>query len=249
MRLAGKTALVTAAGAGIGRATAIAFAREGAHVFATDIDSRSLEDISGVDGIETRLLDVTSSDAVAAAAGELGAVDVLFNCAGVVHHGSILECDEDEFDFSFELNVKGTYRMTRAFLPHMLEKERGSIVSMSSVVSSLIAAPDRFVYGATKAAIVAMMKSVAADFVTRGIRANAICPGTVDTPSLQERIRIAGARTGDVDAVRKAFIDRQPMGRIGRPEEIAALAVYLGSDESQFVTGQAIGIDGGWSNV
>ncbi len=249
MRLAGKKALVTAAGAGIGRATAIAFAREGAHVFATDIDSRSLEDISGVDGIQTRLLDVTSSDAVAAAAGELGAVDVLFNCAGVVHHGSILECNENAFDFSVELNVKGTYRMTRAFLPLMLEKERGSIISMSSVVSSLIAAPDRFVYGATKAAITAMMKSVAADFVTRGIRANAICPGTVDTPSLQERIRTAGARTGDVDAVRKAFIDRQPMGRIGRSEEVAALAVYLGSDESQFVTGQAIGIDGGWSNV
>ncbi len=249
MRLAGKKALVTAAGAGIGRATAIAFAREGARVFATDIDSRSLEDISGVDGIETRLLDVTSSDAVATAAGELGAVDVLFNCAGVVHHGSILECGEDAFDFSVELNVKGTYRMTRAFLPLMLEKERGSIISMSSVVSSLIAAPDRFVYGATKAAITAMMKSVAADFVTRGIRANAICPGTVDTPSLQERIRTAGARSGDIDAVRKAFIDRQPMGRIGRPEEVAALAVYLGSDESRFVTGQAIGIDGGWSNV
>lgn len=249
MRLAGKKALITAAGAGIGRATAIAFAREGARVFATDIDSRSLEDISGVDGIETRLLDVTSSDAVATAAGELGAVDVLFNCAGVVHHGSILECGEDAFDFSVELNVKGTYRMTRAFLPLMLEKERGSIISMSSVVSSLIAAPDRFVYGATKAAITAMMKSVAADFVTRGIRANAICPGTVDTPSLQERIRTAGARSGDIDAVRKAFIDRQPMGRIGRPEEVAALAVYLGSDESRFVTGQAIGIDGGWSNV
>ncbi len=249
MRLAGKKALVTAAGAGIGRATAIAFAREGAQVFATDIDSRSLEDISSEDGIETRLLDVTSSDAVAAAAEELGTVDVLFNCAGVVHHGTILDCDEDAFDFSVALNVKGTYRMTRAFLPLMLEKERGSIISMSSVVSSLIAAPDRFVYGATKAAIAAMMKSVAADYVTRGIRANAICPGTIDTPSLQERIRTAGAKTGDVDAVRKAFIDRQPMGRIGRPEEVAALAVYLGSDESQFVTGQAFAIDGGWSNV
>ena len=249
MRLAGKTALVTAAGAGIGRATAIAFAREGAHVFATDIDARSLEDIAGVAGIETRRLDVTSSDEVARTAGELGAVDVLFNCAGVVHHGTILECGEDEFDRSVELNVKGTYRVTRAFLPHMLKKERGSIVSMSSVISSFVAAPDRFVYGATKAAVVAIMKSVAADFVTRGIRANAICPGTVETPSWHERVRADGARTGDVDAVRRAFIDRQPMGRIGQPEEVSALAVYLASDESQFVTGQAIAIDGGWSNV
>ena len=249
MRLKGKTALVTAAGAGIGRASAVAFAREGAKVIATDIDELALDEVAEIEGIESRLLDVTSSEAVTAVVGELGSIDILLNCAGFVHHGSILACDEDEFHRSVELNVSGTYRMTRAVLPKMIERKQGSIISISSVISSFVAAPDRFVYGATKAAVVAMMKSVAADFVTSGIRANAICPGTVETPSWHARVREAGARTGDVEAVRKAFIDRQPMGRIGQPEEVADLAVYLASDESRFVTGQAIAVDGGWSNV
>lgn len=244
MRLKGKTAIVTAAGAGIGQATARAFAAEGARVTATDIDGAALN-VLGDKGIATQILDVTDASAVAAIAAQLGGVDILFNCAGFVHHGTILDCDDAAFDFSVDLNIRATARMMRAFLPAMLEAGGGSIVNMSSAVSSIIAAPNRFIYGATKAAVIGMTKSVAADYVTNGIRCNAICPATVESPSLQARMRAMG----DYETSRAAFIARQPMGRIGTPEEIAALAVYLASDESQFVTGQAISIDGGWANT
>ncbi len=243
MRLKGKTAFCTASGAGIGRATVEAFAAEGARVIATDISARALEGLPA--GVETHVLDVTDGAAVAAMAARVGAPDILFNCAGFVHAGTILDCDEAAFDFSVNLNVKGLYRMTRAFLPGMLANGGGSIVNIASVAGSIIAAPNRFVYGATKAAVIGITKSVAADYVTQGIRCNAICPGTVESPSLQGRMEA----TGDAEAARKAFIARQPMGRIGRPEEIAALAVYLASDESAFMTGQAISIDGGWTNI
>ena len=197
------------------------------------------------EGIETHPLDVTDAAAVQAMADRVGAVDILFNCAGYVHHGSILDCDETAFDFSFGLNVKANYHVTRAFLPAMLANGGGSIVNMASAASSIIAAPNRYVYGATKAAVIGMTKSIAADFITKGIRCNAICPATVDSPSLHDRMRALG----DYETARAAFIARQPMGRIGRPEEIAALAVFLASDESSFITGQAIAIDGGWTNV
>ncbi len=244
MRLTGKRAFVTAAGAGIGRATAQAFAVEGAEVIATDLDMGALEGLAGA-GIRTRWLDATDAAAVEAAAREAGAVDILFNCVGFVHHGTILDCDEEAFDLSMNINVRSMYLMTRAFLPAMIAAGGGSIVSVASVVSSVIAAPNRFVYGATKAAVIGMTKSVAADFIGQGIRANAICPATVESPSLEARMRALG----DYETARAAFIARQPMGRLGRPEEIAALAVYLASDESGFVTGQAINIDGGWANV
>ncbi len=244
MRLKGKTAFVTAAGAGIGQATARAFAADGARVTASDIDGDALAPLAE-EGLATEVLDVTDGAAVAAIAGRLGAVDILFNCAGFVHHGTILECDEDAFDFSMNLNVKGMYRVSRAFLPAMLEAGGGAIINMSSAVSSIIAAPDRFVYGATKAAVIGMTKAIAADFVTRGIRCNAICPATVDSPSLHARMRAMG----DYETSRAAFVARQPMGRIGTAGEIAALAVYLASDESAFVTGQALCIDGGWTNT
>jgi 2-keto-3-deoxy-L-fuconate dehydrogenase len=244
VRLAKKKALVTAAGAGIGQATARAFASEGADIVATDIDGEALKVLAS-EGIATRILDATDGSAVAAIAADLGALDILFNCVGFVHHGSILDCDEEAFDFSVNLNIKAMYRMTRAFLPAMLDAGGGAIVNMASAVSSIIAAPNRFIYGATKAAVIGMTKSVAADFVTRGIRCNAICPATVDSPSLQARMWAMG----DYETSRAAFIARQPMGRIGRPEEIASLAVYLASDEAQFVTGQAISIDGGWANT
>ncbi|MBF9032635.1 SDR family oxidoreductase [Rhodobacterales bacterium HKCCE2091] len=244
MRLKGKRAVTTAAGAGIGQAVALAFAAEGAEVIATDINADALGPVAEA-GCRTAQLDVTDADAVSAFAADAGAPDILFNCAGFVHHGTILDCPPEDYDFSFGLNVKSAYTVMRAFLPAMIEAGGGSIVNMASVVSSIIAAPNRFVYGATKAAVVGMTKSVAADFVTRGIRANAICPGTVDSPSLQGRMRAQG----DYDTARAAFIARQPMGRIGTPEEIAALAVYLASDESAFMTGQAITVDGGWSNV
>ena len=242
-RLTGKTALVTAAGQGIGRASALAMAREGARVVATDVNPGLLPALQA-DGLEVRHLDVRDRASIAAAAAEV-APDVLFNCAGFVASGSILECDEDQWAFSLDLNLTAMYRMCRAFLPGMLERRSGSIINMASAVSSIIAAPNRFVYGATKAGVIGLTKGIAADFITRGVRANAICPGTVESPSLEERLRA----TGDYEAAKKAFIARQPIGRIGRAEEIAALVVYLASDESAYTTGVAHVIDGGWSNV
>ena len=238
MRLEGKRAFVTAAGQGIGRAIAEAYAAEGASVVATDLKADLLE---GLDA-ETAALDVLDRDALASAVQET-APDILVNCAGFVHAGTILEATDDEWDFAMRLNVRSQFHAMQATIPGMLERGGGSIVNIASAVSSIIGAPNRFVYGATKAAIIGMTKAVAVDFVTRGIRCNCICPGTVDSPSLHDRLRA----TGDYEAAMKAFVARQPMGRIGRPEEIAALAVYLGSDESAFVTGQAHIIDGGWT--
>jgi len=242
-RLAGKRVLITAAGQGIGRATAEMFARQGARVVATDINEAALAELGQVDGIDAVRLDVTDAAAVASVVDGAGAVDVLFNCAGYVHNGTIMECDEADWDFSFDLNVKAMYRMIRAVLPGMLERGQGSIINMSSVASSLKGVPNRFVYCASKAAVIGMTKAIAADYVTRGIRCNAICPGTVDSPSLHDRLRA----TSDYEAALAAFIARQPMGRIGRPDEIALLALYLASDESSFTTGQAHAIDGGWA--
>jgi len=243
-RLAGKIALVTAAGQGIGRATAIAFADEGAVVWATDISEPLLETLShDWPGIRTHRLDVRESQAVAAFAVEVGTIDVLFNCAGYVHHGNILDCAEKDWDFSFDLNVKSMYRTCRAFLPAMLKAGKGSIINVSSAVSSIKGVPNRFAYGTTKAAVIGLTKAIAADFIRSGIRCNAICPGTVQSPSLDQRI----AAQGDVEKVRAEFVARQPMGRLGRPEEIAALAVYLASDESRFTTGQTHLIDGGFA--
>lgn len=244
-RLKNKVAVVTAAAQGMGRTSALAFAREGARVIATDINAEALKSLDGVDGIETRILDVRSSEAVAAFAAAIPAPNVLFNCAGFVHHGTILDCDEAAYDFSFDLNVKSMYRMVRALLPAMIDNGGGSIINMSSVASSVIGAANRFVYGASKAAVIGLTKSVAADFVTKGIRVNAVCPGTVDSPSLHDRMRALG----DYETARAAFIARQPMGRLGTAEEVAELVVFLASDESAFMTGQAMVIDGGWSNV
>lgn len=243
-RLEGKRCFVTAAGQGIGRASALAMHHDGAHVIATDINAATLRDLAEM-GIETRLLDVLDADAITKAARSAGSLDVLFNCAGYVDGGTILDCEEKAWAFSLDINVTAMYRMLRAFLPGMLETGGGSIINMSSVASSMIAAPNRFVYGTTKAAVIGMTKSVAADFVTQGIRCNAICPGTVESPSLDERL----AATGDYDAARAAFVARQPIGRMGKPEEIAALVVYLASDESAYTTGIAHVIDGGWSNT
>jgi 2-keto-3-deoxy-L-fuconate dehydrogenase len=243
-RLAGKNALITAAAQGIGRATAIAFAREGAAVWATDVNEAGLRALAAENpGMHTRRLDVRDGRDVEKLASELGTIDVLFNCAGYVHHGTILDCAENDWDFSFDLNVKSMYRTSRAFLPGMLQAGRGNIINMSSAVSSVKGAPNRFVYGATKAAVIGFTKAIAVDFIRRGIRCNAICPGTVQTPSLDERI----AARGDVEKARADFVARQPMGRLGNPEEIAALAVYLASDESSFTTGQIHVIDGGWA--
>ena len=240
-RLQGKTALITAAGQGIGRASALAFAREGALVMATDIDERALNELADTPGLTTRLLDVTDKAAVDALARELGPVDVLFNCAGYVHHGTILECGEEDWDFSMTLNVKGMYYVTRAMLPGMLKKGGGSIINMASVASSLRGIVNRCVYGTSKAAVIGFTKSVAIDFIKQGVRCNAICPGTVETPSLEGRI---GAFADPVKA-RRDFIARQPMGRLGAAAEVAALAVYLASDESAYMTGTALAIDGG----
>jgi len=245
VRLKNKRTLITAAGQGIGRSTALAFANEGAEVIATDINPDTLNSISNENPrIETRLLDVTKTEEIQKAAEETGTIDVLFNCAGFVHHGTILDCEENDWEFSFNLNVRSMYRMIRAFLPPMLEAGRGNIINMSSIASSVKGLPNRFVYGASKAAVIGLTKSVAKDYINQGIRCNAICPGTVESPSLQERIKAQG---GNLEAVRAAFIARQPIGRLGTPEEIAAIAIYLASDESAYTTGAAFSIDGGMS--
>jgi 2-keto-3-deoxy-L-fuconate dehydrogenase len=243
-RLAGKTAVVTAAAQGMGRAAALAFAREGARVIATDVNMDVLSGIAGP-SIEVRRLDVLSPEAIAAFAADIPTPQVLFNCAGVVHGGSILECTEEDWDFAFSLNARAQFRMIKALLPGMIDAGGASIVNMASVASSVVGVPNRFVYGASKAAVIGLTKAVAADFVTRGIRCNAICPGTVDSPSLHERMRAQG----DYETARKAFIARQPMGRLGTAEEVAELCVFLASDESAFMTGTISVIDGGWTNV
>jgi len=246
-RLKNKRTLITAAGQGIGLSTALAFANEGAEVVATDINPDTLNSLSNENPrIETRLLDVTKPEEIQQAAEETGPIDVLFNCAGFVHHGTILDCEENDWEFSFNLNVRSMYRMIRAFLPAMLEAGGGNIINMSSVASSVMGVPNRFVYGASKAAVIGLTKSVAKDYIKQGIRCNAICPGTVESPSLQERIKAQG---GNLEEVRAAFIARQPIGRIGTPEEIAAIALYLASDESAYTTGVAFSIDGGMSGL
>ena len=245
-RLEGKTALVTAAAQGIGRASALAFAREGARVVATDLNLEKLQEVAkeGSARIVARKLDATDSAAIDALATELGAIDVLMNCAGYVHHGTVLECSERDWDFSMTLNVKSMYFTIRAFLPAMLKRGKGgSIVNISSGASSVRGIPNRFVYGTSKAAVIGLTKSVAADFIKQGIRCNAICPGTIQTPSLDDRI----AALGDVETARRAFVARQPMGRLGTAEEVAALALYLASDESSFTTGAIHVVDGGFS--
>jgi 2-keto-3-deoxy-L-fuconate dehydrogenase len=248
-RLKGKVALVTAAGQGIGRAIAAAFAAEGARVIATDLDAGKLK---GLRAAERRALDVRSTAAVEALAKDVGrkygALDVLANCAGFVHHGTVLDCAEADWDFSFDLNVKSMHRTIKAFLPAMLKKKRGSIVNISSGASSVRGLPNRYVYGATKAAVIGLTKAVAADFIKRGIRANAICPGTIESPSLDERIAALAKSTGQsLATIRKQFIDRQPMGRLGTPVEIAMLAIYLASDEASYTTGQIHLADGGFA--
>ncbi len=240
-RLAGKTVLVTAAGQGIGRASALRMAAEGAKVIATDINADAL---AGLDGMQTRVLNVRDQAAVAQAAAEI-APDALFNCAGFVAAGTILDCDEEQWAFSVDLNMTAMYRMCRAFLPGMIARGNGSIINMASAVGGAIAAPNRFVYGATKAGVIGLTKAIAADFITKGIRCNAICPGTVESPSLEARLHA----TGDYQAAKAAFIARQPIGRIGKAEEIAALVAYLASDESSYTTGTAHFIDGGWTNT
>ena len=244
MRLAGKRAVITAAGQGIGRASALAMAREGAQVLATDVNEAALATLAS-EGIETRVLNVRDPASIAAAVAAAGRVDALFNCAGFVASGTILDCDEDQWAFSLDLNMTAMYRMCRAFLPGMIAQGGGSIINIASVAGSIIAAPNRFVYGATKAGVIGLTKSIAADFITKGIRCNVICPGTVDSPSLQQRLH----DTGDYEAAKAAFIARQPIGRIGKAEEIAALVVYLASDESSYTTGATHVIDGGWSNT
>ena len=244
-RLSGKTALLTAAAAGIGRATAEAFIAEGAHVIATDLDAARLQ---GLKGADLRGLDVRSTDAINALVKDIGPVDVLFNCAGYVHHGSVLDCSDADWDFSFDLNVKSMHRTIKAFLPGMLARGKGSIINIASGASSVRGIPNRYAYGASKAAVIGLSKAVAADFIKRGIRCNAICPGTIESPSLDLRIETLAGQTGQsVAAVRQAFIDRQAIGRLGKAEEIAMLAVYLASDESAYTTGTIHVIDGGFS--
>jgi len=247
-RLVGKTALVTAAGQGIGRAIAESFVAEGARVIATDISTDQLNTVKGVDKYH---LDVTDSQAVISLQANIGEVNILANIAGFVHHGSVLECDEADWDFSFDLNVKSMHRMVSAFLPGMLSQAKsgnlGSIINMSSGASSIKGAPDRYAYGTTKAAVIGLTKSIAADFVKDGVRCNAICPGTVRSPSWENRVEELGKQIGGADKAMEMFIARQPMGRVGEASEIAALAVYLASDESAFTTATAIPIDGGWT--
>ena len=244
-RLQGKTAVVTASGQGIGRAIAEAFVREGAKVWATDLDLKKLE---GLTGAELRAVDVLSTAAVEALARETGAIDILVNAAGYVHHGTVLECSDKDWDFSFDLNVKSMHRTTKAYVPGMLEKGAGSIVNIASGAGSVRGIPNRYVYGATKAAVIGLTKAVAADFIKRGIRANAICPGTIQSPSLDQRIADQAKASGQsLEAVRQAFVDRQPMGRLGTAEEIAWLAVYLASDEASYTTGQIHLADGGFA--
>ena len=244
-RLAGKTAFITAAAQGIGRATALAYAAEGARVIATDLNAAKLAELGA--GIETRALDVTDGAAIREAVQAAGPIYVLFNCAGFVHQGTILDSTDADWEFAWLLNVRSMTHTIRAALPGMVERGAGSIINMSSGASSIKGAPARCVYGTSKAAVIGLTKSVAADFVKSGIRCNAICPGTIETPSLQDRIAANAAASGGLDQARSAFIARQAMGRLGTPEEIAALAVYLGADESQFVTGQTMVIDGGWT--
>lgn len=240
-RLAGKIAFITAAGQGMGRAAAEAFAREGADVWATDIDANLLATLAGTPGVRTRALDVTDGAAVERVAKEVGAVNVLFNCAGYVHHGTILDCSEKDWDFSFDLNIKSMYRVTRALLPGMLAQKQGSIINMASVASSLRGLPNRLAYGTTKAAVIGFTKAIAADYVRQGVRCNAVCPGTVDTPSLQGRINALP----NPEQARKDFIARQPMGRLGTVDDLVPLFIYLASDESSFATGVTFSVDGG----
>jgi 2-keto-3-deoxy-L-fuconate dehydrogenase len=242
-RLQGKTALVTAAAQGIGRATALAYAREGAAVIATDINADKLGEIASTPGIRTRRLDVTDPAAIAALAKEIATPNVLVNCAGFVHHGTVLDCSMKDWDFSFNLNVRSMYLLIQALLPRMLENGGGSIVNIASVAGSIKGIPNRFVYGASKAAVIGLTKSIAIDYVKRGIRCNAVCPGTIDTPSLGDRINAFA----DPVQARKDFIARQPMGRLGNAEEIGNMCVYLASDDSVFMTGQTVIIDGGVS--
>ena len=242
-RLEGKHILITAAGQGIGRASAELFASEGANVIASDINDATLAKLSEIEGIDPLKLDVTDGAAVTAAVADMPALDVLFNCAGYVASGSVLDCSEQDWDFSFDLNVKAMYRLIQLVLPNMIENGGGSIINMSSVASSLKGVPNRFAYCASKAAVIGITKSVAADFVTKGIRCNAICPGTVDSPSLHDRLRA----TGDYEQAMTDFIARQPMGRIGSADEIAELALYLASDASKYTSGQPFAIDGGWT--
>jgi len=242
-RLSGKRALVTAAAQGIGRASALAFAREGAKVIATDVNEAKLAELAGIPGIEIRRLDVRDSQAVKDLAAEIGTIDILLNAAGYVHHGTVLECSDEDWEFSFDLNIKSMYRMIRAFIPGMLAQGKGSIVNIASGASSVRGIPNRFVYGTTKAAVVGLTKSVAADFIRKGIRCNAIAPGTIATPSLDDRINAFD----DPIAARKAFIERQPMGRLGEAEEVAEAVLYLASDEAAFTTGTILLVDGGFA--
>ena len=242
-RLAGKSIFVTAGAQGIGRASIIAFAQEGARIIATDVNAEKLSELEDISGVTTKVLNVLDRAAIQSAAAEYDNIDVILNCAGYVHHGTIMECSQEDWDYSFDLNVKSMFMVTQSFLPHLLAKQNGSVINIASVAGSMKGFVNRFAYGATKAAVIGLTKSIAADYVAQGIRANAICPGTVDTPSLADRMQA----TGDVTEARKNFISRQPMGRLGTPEEIANIAIYLASDESKFMTGQTISVDGGIS--